>query len=150
MALGHTFKPIFRVTPEAGAPYTLDVSGYRWLPICQPSYELIVLEKEGVNYNMRTTKRGYRVGVHQEFVFVTPSTEETQLSDLVIGPAADPDTDPVIEITLDNGTVWREAVMTGHVKTTNLQGKNIGVRHVLDWICTRLIPKPPATGSGSW
>ena len=39
MALGHEWTPIVRVTPPAGAAYTVTLSSLLWMTICQPHWE---------------------------------------------------------------------------------------------------------------
>jgi hypothetical protein len=149
MPLGHNWTPIVRVTPPAGAAYTVTLSGLAWNTITQPSYEGLSEIKEMLTFAVRKVKRGFRVHVHQEFEFFTPTADETTLAEQVITPACDPDNEYLIELSLDGGTTYRAVDLEDHQRVP-IEGKNIGVRHSIDWVCQEPIASLPAVGSGAW
>jgi hypothetical protein len=149
MPLGHSWTPIVRVTPPAGAAYSVTLSNLVFMTVCQPSYEEQAVVKEMLNRSIRKVPYGFRVHVHQEFEFYTPAADETTLAEQVISPASDPDDDVLIEISLDNGAVYREAELVGYSQGP-IEKKNIGLLVSLDWTCVQLIENKPAIGSGSW
>lgn len=149
MALGHNWTPIVRITPPAGAAYTVSLSGLTWNTVCQPSYEDLSEIKEMLTYAIRKVKRGFRVHVHTEFEFFTPTADETTLAEQVIKPAFDPDNEYLIELSLDGGTTYRVVEGEDHQRVA-IEGKNIGVRHSIDWVCQEPIPEIPAVGTGAW
>lgn len=149
MALGHNWTPIVRVTPPAGAAYTVTLSSLTWNTVCQPVYEPLHNVKEMLTRAIRKVKYGYRVHVHMEFEFFTPTADETTLAQQVITPAGDPDNDYGFELSLDNGTIYR-SVELEDFQQGPIEGKNIGVRVSLDWTCSDPIKEKPAIGSGAW
>jgi hypothetical protein len=133
----------------AGAPYNIDVGALKTMTVCQPDYAAMMIEKETVNHDLRVGKRGVRVSVRMEFEIITPSADETTLSEL-LARATDPNDESMIELTLD-GVVWREVFLREDALAwTNIEGKNIGVIFGLDWACKKKIPSKPALGSGAW
>jgi hypothetical protein len=149
MPLGHDWTPIVRVTPPAGPAYTVALSALTWSTVTQPSYESLDDVKEMLTRAIRKVRRGFRVHVHQEFEFFTPTADETTLAQQVITPACDPDNDYGFELSLDNGTTYR-AVELEDYQQGPIEGKNIGTRVSLDWTCIDPIASKPAIGSGAW
>ena len=149
MALGHNYTPIVRITPPAGPAYTVTLSSLSYLTVCQPSYEPLHVVKEMLNRAIRKAKYGFRVHVHQEFEFYTPTADETTLAEQVVNPALDPDDDFTIEMSLDNGSVYREVELVDFSQGP-IEKKNIGLLVALDWTCKNPIENKPAIGSGSW
>jgi hypothetical protein len=149
MALGHDWTPIVRVTPPAGAVYTVSLQGLTWMTVGQPSWEPLHQIKEMLTRAIRKVKYGFRLSIHQEFEFFTPSADETTLAQLVISPACDPDNDYGFEISLDNGATYRVAELVD-VSRSPIEKKNIGVHVTLDWTCSDAVPTLPAIGTGAW
>lgn len=143
----HTYTPIFRITPLAGLPFTVSLVGYQWLRLCQPAYALLVLEKETVNRDIRSSRFGYRCTVTMEFVFPTPSANETTLSQQVVSAFANDDN--VVELSLDNGTTYRVVHLVDFQQQV-IDEKNIGLIERLVFSCAAHLDNKPAIGSGAW
>lgn len=149
MALGHDWTPIVRITPPAGAAYTRTLSSLAWMTVCQPSYEPLQQVKEMLTRAVRKVPYGFRVHAHMEFELYTPTADETTLAQDVITPACDPDNDYTVELSLDNGTTYREAELVDFSQGP-IERKNIGLLVALDWTCKDPIASKPAVGSGAW
>jgi hypothetical protein len=147
MPVGHTYSPIFRITPWAGAITTLNVAAYQWLRLCQPSYVPILLEKETVNRQIRTSRYGYRCTVTLEFMFPTPSSNETTLAQQILTAFADDRT--VLELSLDGGTTYRVVQLSEYQQGVPDE-KNIGLIETMILTCAEPLDSKPAVGSGSW
>lgn len=149
MALGHNYTALVRVTPSAGLPYVVNLSTMSWMTICQPGWELKQNVKEFITRAVGKSKYGHGYSVHMEFELMTPSADETTLANLVVSPACDPDNDSTLELSLDNGTTYRSAIVTSFVQEP-IEGKNIGVHIVLDWMMVSPATTKIAVGSGAF
>lgn len=147
MPVGHTYTPIFRITPWAGIQSTINVAAYQWLRLCQPSYAAIVLDKETVNRNVRQTRFGYRCTVTMEFVFPTPSSNETTLAQQLLTLFANDQT--TVELSLDNGTTYRVVHLSDYQQAVPDE-KNVALRETMLFTCAGILESKPAVGSGSW
>lgn len=147
MPVGHTYTPIFRITPWAGAISTLNVSAYKWLKACQPAYVAILIEKETINYGIRHTRKGYRCVVTMQFMFPTPSADETALAQQIVSAFANDQT--TVELSLDGGTTYRVVHLQDYQQAVPDE-KNIGLLETLQFVCADLLDSKPAIGSGAW
>jgi len=146
--VGHAYQPRIRVTPLAGPAYVVDISAYRWLIAAQPRYSPIIIRKETINRQVRTTRYGWRCAVVLAFTFSTPSTDEQSLTSLVLDYALD--REAKIEISLDGGTTYREVVLADQYEQQNIQGRNVGITLATVWECVEPLERKPAVGSGAW
>ena len=155
MPLGHSYSPRFRVTPPAGNPYVVDVSAYAVVQRAQPIREPLAIIKETINRGLRRVSYGFRLKADLVFVFITPSTDETDFAQRVVTPAAAQETGVEgwkIELALDGAAAlptWREVLLEDYVETPP-EEKNIGVVVSSLWACTEPVPVKTAVGSGSW
>ena len=146
--MGHTYQPRIRVTPLAGPAYVVDISAYRHLRVAQPRYAPLIIRKETITRQVRTTRYGWRCVVILAFTFPTPSTDEQNLTSLILDYAID--REATIEISLDGGTTYREVVLAEEYEQTNVEGRNVGVHLVTTWECVEPLERKPAVGSGAW
>lgn len=147
MALGHSYNPRFRVTPPGGNPYLVDISVYQWVTILQPTWEPEFLFSEMLDRRLTKTRYGYRGRCQILFEFVTPSANETELTDLLLDQAEDDD--HLIELSLDGGTTYREVLLEKH-QDGAMGEKNVGVRVDTIWVAAALSPTKPSIAAGRW
>lgn len=146
--MGHSYTPIFRITPPAGNSYTVSLAAYQWMRIGQPGFETLHTLHELITRAMGRTPYGYRPRVHFEFDFPTPSSNETELATNLLTPAMD-DT-YLIELSMDGGTTYRTVLMEDY-REGPMAEKNIGRTVSMDWVSAGTpLPNKPAIGSGSW
>lgn len=143
----HTYHPIFRVSPPAGPQYVVDLTAYRHVTICQPRPSPVIIEKQTINYGVRTSIRGVQMSVVLTFEWVTPSADEADFKGKVLDRAFDGST---LELSLDNGVVYREVVLAQQFDQVNMAGKNVGIILSTLWKCKEMIDTVPVVGAGSW
>jgi len=145
--MGHSYSPIFRVTPLAGAQYTVDASAFSYLNVAQPLYEWLATQNQFIDKSVGVTPFGYRCRVEMMMTFFTPSANDTTFSEQLLTEAAEPLA--TIELSLDSGTTYREVTLESFEQKA-VADKNIGVIYVSTWACKDLLNHKPAVGSGSW
>lgn len=145
--MGHTYVPIFRLTPLAGDQSTLDISAWQWVNVAQPEVEPVFTEKELLTRGIVQTRYGYRCSVRLELTFITPDANETTFAETILDRAMNDDWE--IELSLDGGTTYRKVQLT-EFQQVNIEGKNIGVIYSMVWVCEALLTTKPPVASGSW
>lgn len=136
-------QPKLRFIPPAGPPVEYDLTTLRFISVCQPFHEAIFIEKEMLDYSIRTTKKGWRVSVRLEFQVGEGSADDALLAQVWQRLL---DEDQVLEVTLDGGAVWREAVLVEWTRQPTAE-KNIGTTYGVMLVCTKLL-RPGLVGPG--
>ncbi len=146
----HSWSPKFRVTPVGGNAYEVSVAAYDAMTVCRPRPVPLPLEQETINLDIITTRRAVRLFVDMVFEFDTPSANEAELVTMVLNPHFEDDA--VVELSLDNGTIYREVVLSdeGPKPEAAIEGKNIGTLYSMTWVCVEVLPRFIVLGGGGW
>lgn len=130
----YAYTPKLRFSGPAGPVQNFDLSNRQYVTVCQPVWEPVYIEKEFADYSYRSDALGWRVSVRLELDILPGSAEDLvmfSMNELLM------DGDQTAEITLDN-VVWRECSLREWIRAP-LDGKNIGSKYSLLFVCRNLI-----------
>jgi len=143
----YSYTPKMRVTPPAGAATTYDLSTWAYISRQEVRDAPVASEKEMLDLTVEQTRYGFRrtVGLTAEFP-VGSSSNETDFMTIIRRAVDDEYT---VELSLDNGTTYREVVLSEY-SAEDMEGKKIGRIYRTTWTVKALQEQPVAVLGGSW
>jgi hypothetical protein len=145
--MAHTFYPKFRLTPPAGPQLSYDLTAYQWVTANIVQDDALFTETEMLDRSTEQTRYGWRRTAVLNFDFPTPSSNETEIAESILSKAMDDEW--LIELSMDNGTTYREVVLSSFSRT-QMADKNIGVNLSTVWTVKDMMTSLTKIGSGSW
>lgn len=152
----YSYSPFLRVTPPAGAAIVYDLAAIDRMTVAQWIPEPVFNQKETVRRRLHNIPYGWRLRVFFAWVIDPGSVSELTLVDigLYVNRRAHP-----LEISMNGGSTYREAVLAGNGWTrSNIEEKNVLGLYQAEFACIDLLSEdsvPPEfvqapPGLGAW
>jgi hypothetical protein len=140
-----SYQPLLRVTPPAGTPIVYDLAAIDRMKIAQWIPEPIFDAKETVRRQRKNISYGWRL--RASFVwFVDPgSVSENTLVDIAFAVNRNR---WLLELSMDNGGLYRAVVLDSWPPRTNIEDKNVAGLYQAEFVCVELLNEdslPPET-----
>lgn len=137
-------QPLLRVTPPAGAPTVYDLGAIDRLIAAQWIPEPLFDAKETLRRTRRNIPFGWRLHTVFAWVVDAGSAGETTLVDIAFAVNR---RGYRLEISMDNGALYREVVLDLWDRT-NVEEKNVGAIYRAEFVCVEILREdslPPET-----
>ena len=148
---GYEFLPLVRIKPSTGNEVTLDL-GRGLTDVPRPlsarlSWGYDIEKRVAASKKLRPRRKGMRPVVTVTLLAAGAMADTAVVAQIVNAALNDTIT---TEISLDNGTVWREMLLTKFEGPTPTQNKSrAGATFVLEFTAVDVVWEAPALASGS-
>src|SRR5262245_2287877 len=143
-----SYQPLLRVTPPAGNPIVYDLGAIDRMFVAQWIPELIFDKKETLSYQRRNIPKGWRLYASFSWFVDYGSASEDMLVAIALAVGR---RGHKLEISMDNGALYRECVLEEWPPRTNVEGKNIAAIYQATFVCVELVHEdslPPEIRQG--
>ena len=140
-----SYQPLLRVTPPAGLPTVYNLAAIDLMTVAQWIPEPIFSAKETLNRKRRNIPKGWRLRAAFNWVVDAGSASENALVEIALAVNRK---GYLLELSMDNGVLYREVVLEEWPPRENLEGKNVGALYRVQFVCVALINDdslPPET-----
>lgn len=157
MAVPFSYQPLLRVTPPAGAPVTYDLAAIDRMIVAQWMPEPVFKAAETIRRRRVNIPYGWRLRASFAWFVEAGSASEAQLVDIALavnrqGRISPDATDGwLLELSMDNGGLYREVVLDAWPPRTNIQEKNVAAIYRAEFSCAEMVSDdslPPETRQG--
>lgn len=143
----YTYSTRVRVTPPAGAATVYDLSTWTYVTRQTMRDSPIFSEQEMLDFTVEQTRYGSRRQVFLDFEFTDSTAQESSLIAILTAALDDAWT---IEVSLNGGTTYREAVLSSYEVGDIEDKKNCGRMYATVWTVKTLQAAPVAVLGGAW
>lgn len=143
----YAYSTRIRVTPPAGVATVYDLSTWTYVTKQTSRDAPMVSEHDMLDFTVEQTRYGSRRQVFLDFEFTDSTSQESSLIAILQAALDDGYT---VEISLNSGTTYREAVLSGYEVGDIEDKKNCGRMYSTVWTVKDLQTGPVAVLGGAW
>jgi len=140
-----SYQPLLRVTPTAGPPIVYDLAAVDRMIVAQWIPEPIFRAFETLRRRRRNIAYGWRLRAAFAWFVEAGSASETTLVDIAFAVNRQ---GYKLELSMDNGGLYREVVLDAWPPRTNVEEKNVAAIYQAEFGCVDILSEdslPPET-----
>jgi len=140
-----SYQPLLRVTPPAGAATVYDLAAIERMTVAQWIPEPLFAAKENLRRQRRNISYGWRLRAAFAWFVDAGSAGENTLTDIAFAVNRQGYT---LELSMDNGALYRPVVLEEWPPRTNVEEKNVAAIYQVTFVCVDILSEdslPPET-----
>jgi hypothetical protein len=140
-----SYQPLLRVTPLAGAATVYDLAAIERMTVAQWIPEPLFNAKETLRRKRRNIPYGWRLRASFAWFVEAGSAGELTLVDLAFAVNR---RGYRLELSMDNGALYRDVVLEDWPPRSNVEGKNVAALYRAEFVCVEILSEdslPPET-----
>lgn len=150
--MGYAWRTKFRIVPETGTEETIDlvtaIARTRGPISVKPKYTPDLQTEENVNREVIQRNFGWKVEVEIDFEVLGDMSDHAPLV-RILNALMRPD--HAVYLSLDNGTVYRQVLLSGCKGPEAIKGRtHAGAKYEITLRCKEPVTELVPIGSGSW
>jgi len=140
-----SYQPLLRVTPPAGDATVYNLAAIERMTVAQWIPEPLFNPKETLRRKRRNISYGWRLHASFAWFVEAGSASENFLVDLAFAVNR---RGYRLELSMDNGVLYRDVVLEDWPPRTNIDGKNVAALYRVEFVCVDILSEdslPPET-----